>query len=102
MKGGGGLTWAGWLMVGVGGLLVYAGMTGQSLVSELQSVLSGKSPASTLTPAPATPGSSGASGFAPGTGVGDGAGGSASTTPKRPGATVPPDTPRVPTGSSSW
>lgn len=41
---GGGLTWAGWLMVGVGGMLVYAGMTGQSLVSELAGVLNGRSP----------------------------------------------------------
>lgn len=41
---GGGLTWAGWLMIGVGGLLIYAGMTGQSLVAELAAVLNGKSP----------------------------------------------------------
>lgn len=40
---GGGLTWVGWLMVGVGGMLVYAGMTGQSLVDELSAVLNGRS-----------------------------------------------------------
>jgi len=39
---GGGLTWAGWLAVGLGSMLVYAGMTGQSLVAELQGVLTGK------------------------------------------------------------
>ena len=39
---GGGLTWAGWLMLGGGGLLIYAGMTGQSLVTELGAVLAGK------------------------------------------------------------
>jgi hypothetical protein len=39
---GGGLTWLGWLMVGTGGMLVYAGMTGQSLVGELSAVLNGR------------------------------------------------------------
>ena len=48
---GGGLTWAGWLMVGSGAMLLYAGMTGQSVVKALSEVLNGKTPKA---PAPGT------------------------------------------------
>lgn len=58
---GGGLTWAGWLAIGIGGMLVYAGMTGQSLVSELGAVLSGRNPGEGQ-PAPSTPQQSGPAG----------------------------------------
>ena len=44
MAGGGGLTWVGWVGIGVGGMLMYAGMTGQSLIGELSAVLSGRKP----------------------------------------------------------
>lgn len=38
---GGGLTWLGWLMIGTGGVLMYAGMTGQSVVAEISAALNG-------------------------------------------------------------
>lgn len=87
---GGGLTWAGWLAVGVGSMLVYAGMTGQSLVAELSGVLTGKG---------LVKGAS-ASG-APIGGVTDPAnhpstpGGNIPPVLPRPGAPVPPASPRV-------
>lgn len=90
---GGGLTWAGWSMVGIGGLLLYAGMTGQSLVAELAGVLSGKgliksASGSTSPPAaPAAPaGPAGA--IPPVTQV--------PTAPHPPMIPVPPISPRVP------
>lgn len=69
----GGLAVVGWVLLGVGGLLVYAGMTGQSLAGELQSILAGKSPKAP--PAPATPASDGKSGLDAGNGAA-GSGGS--------------------------
>lgn len=50
MKGGGGLTWVGWLGIGIGSMLVYAGMTGQSLIGELAGVLSGRKAAPATVP----------------------------------------------------
>lgn len=70
---GGGLTWVGWLAVGVGSMLVYAGMTGQSLVAELAGVLTGKG----LVKGAAAPtaGGDGRSGTGGGGTAGGGAGG---------------------------
>lgn len=72
----GGLAVAGWVAIGIGGLLIYAGMTGQSLVGELQGILAGRSPAQLAAgkraPAPATPATDGQ----PGTAAGNGAAGS--------------------------
>lgn len=110
---GGGLTWAGWLAVGIGSMLVYAGMTGQSLVAELAGVLSGTGLVKgAVITAPATAGSSGASGL-DGTGSagggGGGGGGSSWNAPSTGSATAngqsgfppgtvftPPLSPRVP------
>lgn len=112
---GGGLTWAGWLMVGAGAMLVYAGMTGQSLVSELAAVLNGKGLVKGAA-APATAGGDGGSGLGGGGSAGGGGagGGGSSWGPEgsagasangesgfaigepRPRATAPPVTPRVP------
>lgn len=72
---GGGLTWVGWLMVGGGVMFIYAGMTGQSVVSELAAVLNGKSPKAA--PAPISggslPGSAGSSSAADRAATGGGA-----------------------------
>ncbi len=120
---GGGLTWAGWLGIGVGAMLIYAGMTGQSLIAELSGVLTGKGLVKGV--APATAGGDGLSGFGGAGTAGGGAGGGgvsswnpAGAAPSsapfggpgdaeksqltgRPRATLPAVSPRVP-AVSSW
>jgi len=59
---GGGLTWVGWLMVGTGGMLLYAGMTGQSIITAVSEVLQGKTPKAPAPGAVAGPPSAGAPG----------------------------------------
>lgn len=103
MKGGGGLTWLGWALVGVGGMLMYAGMTGQSLTAEIAAVLNGRSPKQNA-PAPSTPGGNGESGMTDGS-AGSGVGGSSSgglgsssyAVPNLPNPTY-----TAPGGSGSW
>jgi hypothetical protein len=92
---GGGLTWVGWLAVGLGSMLVYAGMTGQSLVAELSGVLTGKG---------LVKGAVSASG-APIGGVTDPANHPSTpggNIPPVTGAPVPPVSPRVPNPSQPW
>lgn len=67
--------WLGFVLIGAGGLLIWAGYQGVSIVAVLRSILnneplpatSSTAPA-TSSAAPATTGSSGGSGFAPGQG----------------------------------
>lgn len=79
--------WLGFVLIGAGGLLIWAGYQGVSIVAVLRSILNNEplpatsSSSSTSSAAPATTGSSGGSGFDPsesakaGQGGGGGGGG---------------------------
>lgn len=60
--------WLGFVLIGAGGLLIWAGYQGVSIVAVLRSILNNEPLPATSSAAPATTGSSGGSGFAYGRG----------------------------------